>query len=100
MFSLYNIFLAILLSASYKIIVIIIVIIIIIIIIIIIFIICDLSQFTFLNDILNNLIPWSLFRLEKLIVTQLLKNFPSFYGTQHLITMFIRLSIGPYSEPH
>jgi len=37
---------------------------------------------------LNNLLtPWSRVLLEKLIVTQLVKKFPTFYGTQRFITI-------------
>jgi hypothetical protein len=33
---------------------------------------------------------WSLTVLEKLIIVQLLKNFPTFYGTRSFITAFTR----------
>jgi hypothetical protein len=38
----------------------------------------------------NYLTSWSWTLLEKLPVTQLLKNFPTFYGTQMFIAMFTR----------
>jgi len=34
--------------------------------------------------------PWSRVLLEKLILTQLFKKFPTFYGTQRFVTMFTR----------
>jgi hypothetical protein len=34
--------------------------------------------------------PWSGILLEKPLVAQLLKNFPTFYGTHKFITMFTR----------
>jgi hypothetical protein len=42
-----------------------------------------------LNKI-KKLNPWTRVLLEKIIVTQLVKKFPSFYGTQRLFTMFTR----------
>jgi hypothetical protein len=36
------------------------------------------------------LTPWSIVLLEKPPVVQLLKNFPTFYGTRNVITMFTR----------
>jgi hypothetical protein len=38
----------------------------------------------------NQLIPWSRARLEKLIVTHLVKKFPVFYGSRRFITVFTR----------
>jgi hypothetical protein len=40
---------------------------------------------------------WSRALFEKLIVTQLVKNF--LYGTQGFITVFIRAAISHYPEP-
>jgi len=39
----------------------------------------------------NKLTPWSRVLLEKLIVTQLVKRFLTFYGTQRFITVFTRV---------
>jgi hypothetical protein len=36
------------------------------------------------------LTPWSRVLLQKLTVTQLVKKFPTFYGTRRIITVFIR----------
>jgi hypothetical protein len=36
------------------------------------------------------LTPWSFAHLQKLLVVQLLKNFPTFYGTRRLTTVFMR----------
>jgi hypothetical protein len=38
----------------------------------------------------NWLTPWSRVCLEKLVVTQLVKKFPAFYGTRRFITVFTR----------
>jgi hypothetical protein len=38
-----------------------------------------------------NLTPWSRVLIEKLIVTQLINNFFSFYGNRNFITVFITL---------
>jgi len=40
--------------------------------------------------ILVLLIPWIRFLVEKLTVTQLVKKFPTFYGSQRFITVFTR----------
>jgi hypothetical protein len=37
--------------------------------------------------------------LEKLIVTQLVKKFPTFYRTLKFITVFKEPATGPYPEP-
>jgi hypothetical protein len=37
------------------------------------------------------LTPWKRVLLEKLIITQLAKKFPAFYGTQRFITIFTRI---------
>jgi hypothetical protein len=42
---------------------------------------------------------WSWALLEKPPVVQLLNNFPAFYGTRGLITVFTRALHRPYSEP-
>jgi len=39
------------------------------------------------------LTPWSRVRLEKLIVTHLIKKFPIFYGTSKFITVFTNLPL-------
>jgi hypothetical protein len=36
------------------------------------------------------LTPWRRFLLDELIISQLVKKFPSFYGTQRFSTMFSR----------
>jgi hypothetical protein len=38
----------------------------------------------------GELTPWSTVLLVKLIVTQLVKNFPAFYGTQSFTIVFTR----------
>jgi len=38
----------------------------------------------------NKVTPWSRVVLEKLTVTQLVKKFPTFYGTQMFINMFAK----------
>jgi len=38
----------------------------------------------------DQLTQWSIVLLEKLTITQLVKKFPTFYGTQWFITMFTR----------
>jgi hypothetical protein len=38
----------------------------------------------------DSLTPWSWALLEKPPVAQLLKNFPTFYGTQRFITVFTK----------
>jgi hypothetical protein len=38
----------------------------------------------------TQLTPWNRVLLEKLIVTQLVKKFPAFYGTRRFITVFKR----------
>jgi len=40
------------------------------------------------NQLTNQLTPWSKVLLERLLVTQLVKKFPAFYGTRTLITVF------------
>jgi hypothetical protein len=40
------------------------------------------------NNAKNQLTPWSKVLFEKLTVTQLVKKFPAFYGTQGFITVF------------
>jgi hypothetical protein len=42
------------------------------------------------SDHRNKLTPWSRALLEKLIVTQIVKKFPVFYGTRRFITVFTR----------
>jgi hypothetical protein len=37
--------------------------------------------------------------LEKLILAQLVKKFPAFYGTQNFITVLQKPATGSYSEP-
>jgi hypothetical protein len=39
---------------------------------------------------ITKLTPWSRGLLEKLTVSQLVKKFPAFYGTQRFITAFTR----------
>ena len=46
---------------------------------------------TYLNSSYRYLTPWSRVLLEKLTVSQLVKKFPIFYGTQRLITPFTRV---------
>jgi len=41
-----------------------------------------------MDAVINSLPPWSRVLLEKLIVTQLTKKFPAFYGIQRFITLF------------
>jgi hypothetical protein len=43
-----------------------------------------------LTAFFRELTPWSLALLEKQPTAQLLKNFPTFYGTQRFITVFAR----------
>jgi hypothetical protein len=45
--------------------------------------------------LLNKLTPWSWVLLEKLIVTQPVKKFPTFYGTRWFITVFTTACVGP-----
>jgi len=42
------------------------------------------------NEVTGQLTPWSRDLLEKRVVTQLLKKFPTFYGTPRFVTMFTR----------
>jgi len=42
------------------------------------------------KESVNELIPRSRVLLEKLIVTQLVRKFPAFYGTRRFITVFIK----------
>jgi hypothetical protein len=42
--------------------------------------------------------PFSIVLLEKLIVAQLIKKYPSFYCAGRFITVFIRLTTIRYSE--
>jgi len=44
--------------------------------------------FNLVSDLLSAPTPWSPVFLQKLIVTQLAKKFPAFYGTLRFITMF------------
>jgi hypothetical protein len=46
---------------------------------------------------LTKVTPWSRVLVEKLIVTQLVKKFPTFYGSQMFLTTFKRT--GLFSEP-
>jgi hypothetical protein len=46
---------------------------------------------------LTKVIPWSRVLVEKLIITQLVKKFPTFYGSQRFLTTFKRT--GLISEP-
>jgi len=39
----------------------------------------------------NYLTPWNRILLEKLLVTQLVKKFPAFYGIRKFITVFTRV---------
>jgi len=50
--------------------------------------------------IVEVLTPWSRIVFEKLIVTQLVKEIPTFYATWRLITVFTRAhTTGPYPGP-
>jgi hypothetical protein len=49
-------------------------------------------------ELLFKLIQWSRVLLEKLIVTQPVKKFPTFYGTQRFITRSQEPVTGPYPE--
>ena len=47
------------------------------------------SKFAMFNHLLGNLLPpWSTVLFEKLTGSQLVKNFPAFYGTRRFITAF------------
>jgi len=46
-----------------------------------------------------SLIPWSSVLLEKLTVTQLVKEFPSFFGNRRFITVFTRVRHWSLPEP-
>jgi len=52
----------------------------------------ELLLFFYLN-------PWSRVLLEKLIVAQLVKKFPAFYGTRSFITVFTTAGYCPYPDP-
>jgi hypothetical protein len=44
----------------------------------------------YLCNLTNQLIPWSRILLEKLVVTQLVKKFRTFYGNRRFIIVFTR----------
>jgi len=46
------------------------------------------------------MLPWSIFLLEKLIVVQLVKEFPVFMEPKGSLPWSQDPSIGPYYEPH
>jgi hypothetical protein len=54
---------------------------------------CNLTKY----DLTNKLTPWSRILLEKLIVAQLVQQFPVFYGTRRFITVFTRARHGSLS---
>jgi hypothetical protein len=54
----------------------------------------------FSEDLLTNyLSPWSRVLLEELLVTQLVKKFPTFYGTKDSLPCSKGPTTGPYPEP-
>jgi len=43
-------------------------------------------------SLINELIPWNIFLLEKLTITRLVEKFHTFYGTRRFITVFTWVS--------
>jgi hypothetical protein len=43
--------------------------------------------------------PVSSFTEQDILVAQLIKEFPAFYGTKRFITMLEETAAGPYAEP-
>jgi hypothetical protein len=54
---------------------------------------CDFYK----NSAIYHLTPWSRGLIEKLIVAQMVNNYPAFYGTKIFIIVFMPAT-GPYPE--
>ena len=61
-------------------------------------ILAELTRY-FTHSLTHSLTPCSIVLLEKLTGFQLVKKFPTFYGTRRFITAFTSPATSPYPEP-